>query len=911
MFGKPVGHGSGLLKFVRKAAAILPAAVFLSILIASHGSVLAQAGELAFTFANYTVTENTPSGLAVIQVARTEGNSGAVSVQYATSDGTAHAPGDYTATSGTLTWAANDVNPKNIYVTIVADFLSENNETVNLTLSNPTGGATLGSPSTAVLTIFQPAAPPDVTIDGLLDDAYTSEYARYQLFNYGPTPNMASGSLHAFASGEYLYIYYAQNPLAKNDNSYGETGKQTPIWMKNWHISWGTTTEHLFKDLIKSDKTEFIFYDRSGNVRLDFFADYAEEGKNPPYTVSTGGLDGDAGEILINNVDCPGCTDQASRDAWLRANVEIKSSLDWNINHHDRIYFDCQGHQLDTHVTSPPLSYMENGQAYYGYRTQACTNLEDYADWIYDYAIELRIPLSAFPNEPIIEIVARAHNSPAKQGTEDNPSDPAQSSIGDYVWLDWNNNGLQDWFELGIPNVAVELYWDKDSDGRFTEDELMATTRTDGNGYYLFKGLFGGSYTIPNTGITAYSGAYKVNVVEETLPYGMDETNLTTKRLDSEGEPLTPNEPNEPHILHNADRYAEGHVDRDILGVKEDYRQADFGYRPTGAIIGDYVWSDADDDGIQDSGEAGIANVTVNLDRRVGGQWVLNFMTTETDQTGHYLFFGDENVLPDGYYRVNVDETDPQLSGYSWLTVGEESKTDPTATIHVARVNGFFFDTVEDFGYYSPLSGKVGDTVFYDINWNGFQDEGEPGIQNVSVNLYHDLNGNGLKDSADQFIGSTVTNEDGNYWFSGLPVSDLGETYFAVVTDSHGALTSYQPFYAGTYMSGLITTAARENLTLDFPYVRIGVIGDRVWNDALRGGAEGGTANVQDSGEPGIPGVTIVLDYWNPDLTTADKWEYAYRTTTTDSAGYYYFTGLRTTQPGGTASQYRVRVSVP
>src|SRR5207249_5081302 len=69
------------------------------------------------------------------------------------SDGTATAGSDYTATSGTLTFGAG-VTSKIFAIPIVKDTLDESDETVNLTLSNPTGGATLGTPDTAVLTII-------------------------------------------------------------------------------------------------------------------------------------------------------------------------------------------------------------------------------------------------------------------------------------------------------------------------------------------------------------------------------------------------------------------------------------------------------------------------------------------------------------------------------------------------------------------------------------------------------------------------------------------------------------------------------------------------------------------------------------------------------------------------------------
>ncbi|REJ75149.1 MAG: hypothetical protein DWQ36_06275 [Acidobacteria bacterium] len=116
-----------------------------------------EPGTLRLAQSSYTVGE--AGGAANITVQRTGGVDGAVSVAYATSNGSASAGSDYTAASGTLTWADGDGATKSFQVPILDDGEDEPNETVNLTLSSPSGGATLGT-SSATLTINDNDDPP-------------------------------------------------------------------------------------------------------------------------------------------------------------------------------------------------------------------------------------------------------------------------------------------------------------------------------------------------------------------------------------------------------------------------------------------------------------------------------------------------------------------------------------------------------------------------------------------------------------------------------------------------------------------------------------------------------------------------------------------------------------------------------
>ena len=97
-------------------------------------------------------------GTATVSVTRV-GSSGAVSVDYATVDGTATAGEDYTATTGTLSWADGDTSSKTISIPILTDAVFEPNETLSVTLSNPGGGATLSTASVSLTILNDDAGP--------------------------------------------------------------------------------------------------------------------------------------------------------------------------------------------------------------------------------------------------------------------------------------------------------------------------------------------------------------------------------------------------------------------------------------------------------------------------------------------------------------------------------------------------------------------------------------------------------------------------------------------------------------------------------------------------------------------------------------------------------------------------------
>jgi hypothetical protein len=109
-------------------------------------------GRFAFSAPSFSVGES--GATATIGVTRSLGSTGAASVNFATSSGTASAGQDYTATSGTLNFADEETS-KTFAVPITSDAVVEGNETLNVTLTNPTpiGWASIPSPNSATLTI--------------------------------------------------------------------------------------------------------------------------------------------------------------------------------------------------------------------------------------------------------------------------------------------------------------------------------------------------------------------------------------------------------------------------------------------------------------------------------------------------------------------------------------------------------------------------------------------------------------------------------------------------------------------------------------------------------------------------------------------------------------------------------------
>jgi FtsP/CotA-like multicopper oxidase with cupredoxin domain len=114
-------------------------------------------GALQLSASTYSVAE---SGVTLtVTVNRVGGSAGAVSVDYATADGTATAGADYAGIATTTLNFADSQTTATFPISILDDVDVEGDETFSVTLSNVTGGATLGTPPIAMVTIIDDEAP--------------------------------------------------------------------------------------------------------------------------------------------------------------------------------------------------------------------------------------------------------------------------------------------------------------------------------------------------------------------------------------------------------------------------------------------------------------------------------------------------------------------------------------------------------------------------------------------------------------------------------------------------------------------------------------------------------------------------------------------------------------------------------
>ena len=189
-------------------------------------------------------------------------------------------------------------------------------------------------------------------------------------------------------------------------------------------------------------------------------------------------------------------------------------------------------------------------------------------------------------------------------------SEPVSRLIGDRVWHDANHDGVQNSGELGILSMFVDLYT---CDGTF-----VARDTTDAAGLYAF--------------LNQPVGDYKLLFMKPSNWAFSPADQGTSNNTDSDADTTT----GWTVCTHLAQNQLDFSWDAGLYPLPPP--------RPTDASLGDLVWIDLNANGIQDAGEFGVSDVTVQM---LGPDGTV-IATQTTNGSGGYKF---ANLAP-GDYRI-------------------------------------------------------------------------------------------------------------------------------------------------------------------------------------------------------------------------------------------------------------------
>ena len=328
--------------------------------------------------------------------------------------------------------------------------------------------------------------------------------------------------------------------------------------------------------------------------------------------------------------------------------------------------------------------------------------------------------------------------------------------------------------------VTVRLL---DADGNPVKDSSGAdiTTKTGADGKYTFTRLPLGSYKVEVVPGEAKVDGTDVNLADYKQTYGYGSS--TSRSQVGQGKLVTP-------------------APIELTAAAPNVTKIDFAFvKPVS--LGNFVWFDANKDGIQDADEVGVAGVTVTLDGQLDMDVVVDadgnlVKPLTTDANGKYVF---TNLLPSDY---GVTFTFPFGYYETVRTAGDDRSVDSDGAQTWLRLKQGQDDMTVDLGLIAD--GTIGDTLFWDVDNNGGSEPSgaDKPLAGVTVKLTYTTPA-GVEKTL-----TTVTDENGKYSFKDLAPGD-----YVVTVDKASLATVCPECTAQTHApSGDLTASEGQELSL-------------------------------------------------------------------------------------------------
>lgn len=328
-------------------------------------------------------------------------------------------------------------------------------------------------------------------------------------------------------------------------------------------------------------------------------------------------------------------------------------------------------------------------------------------------------------------------------------------AIGDYTWIDSNRDGIQDEDEPRLTGVSVELL---NEDGT-----ILAKTKTDEEGRYLFDGLAAGTYRVRFTLTEEQAARYRF-----TTPNAGGSSAKDSDAIADGVVGLT-----KLFVLDDDNAALTRDYDREITATQGIDPTWDAGVVLKSVSVGDFVWVDANRDGRQDAGEPGIPGVVLVLTgpdgKPVTDVFGAQVPPVTTDQDGHYTFDNLPALSGEEKYVVRIDREKSAEALKPYVpTISDQGDRAGDSSLWEAETlpgelsNDGDRDPTLDFGFVTKTYA-IGDVVWIDTNKNGIQEEGEKPLAGVTVELLN---------TSEETISTTTTDADGRYAFDSLPAGE-------------------------------------------------------------------------------------------------------------------------------------------